>query len=527
MKRGEARGGRRVGTGPDPFDLIVVTSDRPGMRRYIDRARRTGYRVSVRSPEEEDLRADTGDPAPILLVDAAPGLVAAAGVVSALRAERGGSRKTLLAVRVSPDADTPGELWAAGVDDAVPEAAYPEEIEAALARAERLREARAEVCRMETALRESEERFRLHARATSDSIYDWDLERDVIDWNEHHDDLERIEGASKWWRSRLHRDDRERVVAAFRALTRGGGELWREEFRFQGRGGHCADVSDRAFLLRADDGRPLRLIGAMTDFTERMEAERALRAARDELEVRVDQRTAELFAQVEERKRVEQELVSIGEKERRSIGQDLHDGLCQRLAGILCMTQMLHRRLEDAGAEHAHKVGEIADELDRAIDEAHEISWGLSPLRLGGQDLLPALEHLAAGIESLFDVRCRFSYDRSVRPPDGEAALHVYRIAQEAVSNAVRHGKARAIDITLRERDGRVEAQVRSDGVPFPPAALGGEGMGLKIMAYRAEVIGAEFSVGAGSEGGTVVRCLLPGRKPRVRRPDDPEGSVR
>jgi PAS domain S-box-containing protein len=226
---------------------------------------------------------------------------------------------------------------------------------------------------------------------------------------------------------------------------------------------------------------------------------------------------------ITERKRLEQEILAISEREQRRIGQDLHDGLSQRLAGIECMSRVLHKKLAAKPAREAVTALKISELLRESIGEARRLAQGLFPVQLEANGLMSALEELAADIQNLFHVSCRFQCQHAVLVEDEAAATNLFRIAQEAVSNAIKHGKARRIRIGLGGTRRRITLTVENDGMPFFESLPSGPGMGLRIMKHRAGLIGATLNVQRAGKRGTIVACSLPrdGGRHKAKSHDD------
>jgi signal transduction histidine kinase len=232
-------------------------------------------------------------------------------------------------------------------------------------------------------------------------------------------------------------------------------------------------------------------------------------------------------------RRLEQKILEIGEGERRRIGHDLHDGLGQHLTGIALLAKALRQRLgaqQHADAQQAAKIAELVNE---SIGWTRDLARGLSPVTLDSEGLPPALEELAVNASNLLGIRCTCRYDGDEFPVDAESALHLYRIAQEAINNSVKHGKARSVEVGLRRQGDRVTMTVTDDGSGLSAKTLQNPGIGLQIMQYRARMIGATLSVArAGASRGTLVTCSLPaaaagttGALPR-RAPEEKETST-
>jgi signal transduction histidine kinase len=235
-----------------------------------------------------------------------------------------------------------------------------------------------------------------------------------------------------------------------------------------------------------------------------------LRAVHRGLEERVRQRTAALTGEMAERERVERELLEVSEREQRRIGHDLHDTLGQHLTGVALAGQVLEEKLATRGLPEAADAGKVVELAEEGVAMSRKLAQGLHPIELEADGLMQALEELAAISGELFRVRCRFECDSPVLIRDTATSGHLYRIAQEAVRNAVKHGKAREIVVQLEAQDNGIALLVKDDGIGLPQPPPRTAGMGLRIMAHRAGMIGASFEARPDSAGGTIVCCLLP-----------------
>ncbi len=213
---------------------------------------------------------------------------------------------------------------------------------------------------------------------------------------------------------------------------------------------------------------------------------------------------------ITERKRLEREILEISDREQRRIGQDLHDGLCQHLAGIELMSQVLEQNLVKRSKAAAARVGEIAKNVREAISQTRLLARGLSPVTLESEGLMSALQELSLNTEKIFRVVCHFECDPPVLVPDPSVASNLFRLAQEAVSNAIKHGKATRISIELREAQGRVIVRVSDNGAGFPPKIPKSKGMGLRIMQSRAGMIGGTLTIERNAGKGVSVICAAP-----------------
>jgi PAS domain S-box-containing protein len=208
-----------------------------------------------------------------------------------------------------------------------------------------------------------------------------------------------------------------------------------------------------------------------------------------------------------ERKRLEREILAVSEREQQRIGQDLHDDLCQRLAGIQLMSDVLQRDLLAKAKPEAEQAGLIAGRIRDAIANTKNIARGLSPVALESNGLMVALQELAENSAKLFHINCEFRFDECVAVDDNTVATHLYRIAQEAVTNAVKHGGAKTIVICLAGSAGKRILTITDDGIGLLEPYTKNQGSGLQIMKYRAAAIGASLAVRRASGGGICVSC--------------------
>jgi len=224
---------------------------------------------------------------------------------------------------------------------------------------------------------------------------------------------------------------------------------------------------------------------------------------------------ARIQAQEAERASMEREVLEAGERERRRIGYELHDGLGQRLTAASMATNSLADEIRTVQPESANRAGDIARNLREAIAETRHLSHGLAPAGLESGGLTDALAELAASFSRGQKVRAVFEGDRSAAIANPETAIHLFRIAQEAVANALKHATPGEIRIGLRERTGELVLEIEDDGVGLPEPIPAGDGIGLRVMRHRAQLIGATLEITPSAAGGTLVRCCLPlGKQP-------------
>jgi signal transduction histidine kinase len=252
----------------------------------------------------------------------------------------------------------------------------------------------------------------------------------------------------------------------------------------------------------------------------RAKSEEELRRAHEELELRVERRTADLKAAnrklenvIEERKRLENELLEIAENERRRIGFDLHDDLGQKLTGMALMMKGLERRLSSEAHPCVDEAAKIHGLMQDIIQHTHDLARQFSSLDVKGDDLVAVLKGLSANVKKLFGITCGFSVKG--RPPaiPCNATVQLYKIAQEAVSNAIKHGKAAQVLVGLDCANNHLVMTIKNDGLPFVQPSGTSSRMGLRIMRYRANTIDADLEIKALGKSGTLVTCSFPLRE--------------
>jgi PAS domain S-box-containing protein len=215
---------------------------------------------------------------------------------------------------------------------------------------------------------------------------------------------------------------------------------------------------------------------------------------------------------VTERKQLEREIIEIANREQLRIGSDLHDGLGQELTGIALMLKGVVSQLRKEGSAACGDVEEVIGLVNNAIDSTRTLARGLSPVGSGRGDLGAAIQTLGARIGERFGVRVttHLDFGEPLRLSEISAA-HVYRLVQEALTNVVRHSDAREVAIRLKTSDSELHLRVDDDGKGFAQASPDRSGgLGLKIMRYRAQMLGGDFVIESTGNGGTSVRCSCP-----------------
>jgi len=217
------------------------------------------------------------------------------------------------------------------------------------------------------------------------------------------------------------------------------------------------------------------------------------------------------IALLEHAQRLEKQIIEVSEYEQQRIGRDLHDGLCQFLAAIGCVATSLKIDLEAQNlSEPAASAAEIEKLLSESVKQARNLAHGLVPVQLDEAGLPAALEELAASTSRLLAMDCTFEFAGDYRIAHNDKATHLYRIAQEAINNATKHGKAQNIELRLSANSNAVSLSIADDGAGFSKTEKDLNGLGISIMRYRANVVGGEFEIEARAKGGTIVSCTVP-----------------
>jgi PAS domain S-box-containing protein len=288
-------------------------------------------------------------------------------------------------------------------------------------------------------------------------------------------------------------------------VTKDGTRLWLDGFM---RRLDHADGSLRGFAKIAREA------------TEQKMAEEKLRHAYDELEQRVLERTADLMATNNElqraikgREQLERELLQISEREKRRIGEDLHDMICQELTATALFLKSSAKMVQAESPKAAQTLDESAQIVNHNVGFARDMARGLHPVELKASGLSAALRALAAQTSETKSIACEFKSNRAARISNDEVALHLFRVAQEAVTNAIKHSGAKNIVITLDRSPDGICLSVEDDGKGMPKGRRGRKGLGLHMMSYRANLLGGTFEIEPRKGAGTKVAVCVPPKK--------------
>ena len=377
--------------------------------------------------------------------------------------------------------------------------------------------------RAEEALRKSEERFRVLIEGARDyAMFLLDPENTITFWSAG---AERVFGWTQ-----------EEAIGQSGALIftpedRRKGEVEKEintafnEGRVLDRRFHLRKDGSRFWtdgvLMRLDNGgeSPRGFAKVARDATDQRRAEDELAHARDEMEQRVVERTRELLTANNElertmadRQQLERELLEISEREKRRIGEDLHDMVCQELTATALFLKSTAQRIAADSSAAAKTLEESAQTVNRNVVLARKLAGGLQAIELTASGLKNALRDLAAGACDNSGINCHVKIARGVHVPDDTVALHLYRIAQEAVTNAVKHSGAKNVLVALDRNEIHTCISVQDDGKGFSPRKRG-KGLGLHMMRYRANALGGELKIERRRSGGMDITCVIPTKR--------------
>jgi PAS domain S-box-containing protein len=342
--------------------------------------------------------------------------------------------------------------------------------------------------RTENALRESEERSRAVIHQSTAGIAGTDLAGHIIFANEKFCSMlgyKERELVGKTIFEITHPGDLAESKRLFHRIVRKA-EPYQLEKRYRRKDGSSLWVSVSASPLRDVEGKTQSAVSIVLDIGDQKKAQAIL----------------------EDRARgLEGEILTISDREQRRLGQELHDSLCQHLTAIAFMARSVALRLKKHRVIEVEHIDKIAELINDGVTEAHTIARGLHPVEMEPPGLVTALAALVK--QRHWPVPCRLEADEEISVPDSTAALHLYRIAREAVINANKHARAREIIVRMRRSGKGIELSVIDDGVGIPPDSPAGSGMGFHIMEYRARSIGARLEINQVKPHGTRLTCYV------------------
>ena len=353
------------------------------------------------------------------------------------------------------------------------------------------------------ALRLSQERFEVVALATTDAIWDLNLETKVVWWSQGMQKLfgyrsEDISSNFEWWLQRVHPDDRQRLTKAIQGVLESKGQKWSGEYRFRRQDATYATVLDRGHIIRDASGNPVRLVGGLSDISKQRAAEKALENYGQQLQA------------------LNARLQSSREEERAKVAREVHDELGQTLTAIKLNLDWLERRISQQPNEAVfnpllERVVESAEITEAAIHNVQRIATELRPAALDNLGLAEALQEESRRFQERTGIACQLQL-----PPDPvrlmpEGSTAIFRCFQEALTNVARHAQATAVRVSLQAGQGKVALEVEDNGRGIPAEAIDDpHSLGLLGMSERASTLGGKVSFEPLVPQGTRVTFRLP-----------------
>jgi two-component system sensor histidine kinase UhpB len=355
----------------------------------------------------------------------------------------------------------------------------------------------------EEALRVSQQRFESVALATTDAIWDLNLENKIVWWSEGVQKLfgyrpEDVSSTFDWWLQRVHPDDRDRVMESARRAVEQGGKTWTNEYRFRRQNETYAIVLARGHLIRDAAGKPARLVGGLSDVSEERAAARALEISRQQLRAL----TARLQAGREE--------------ERAKVAREVHDDLGQILTAIKLNLDWLERHMGERPEAtplnpELDRIVESGEMIEAAIQSVQRIAADLRPAILDNLGLAEALQEEVRRFQERSGIACELQLPSEALSVPPQAGIAIFRVLQEALTNVARHAHARTVRISLETSNGQLVLRLQDDGAGIRTEAVDDpRSLGLLGMAERALALGGHVSVAPITPHGTQVTLQLP-----------------
>jgi len=356
------------------------------------------------------------------------------------------------------------------------------------------------------AQRLSQQRFESVALATTEAIWDLNLETKVVWWSEGVQKLfgyrpEDVSSKFDWWLQRVHPEDKSRVMESIGRVVDSGGRTWAGEYRFRRRNDTYATVLDRGYIINDASGKPVRLVGGMSDVSERRLAEKALESSRQQLRA--------LTAR----------LQSSREEERTRVAREIHDDLGQVLTALKINLDWLERQVSDRKAEPVNhvleRVLESGEMIETAIQSVQRIATELRPAVLDNLGLVDALREEARRFELRCGIACELHLPESHSALPGQTSTAIFRVFQESLTNVARHARATTVSISLEIRGEQIVLRVEDNGKGIDPDAIANpRSLGLMGMVERASALGGQLAVAPAAPHGTRVTLRLPLSEP-------------
>ncbi len=370
----------------------------------------------------------------------------------------------------------------------------------------------------ENALQESETRFRNMIETSPNLIWMSGLENGCTYFNQQwltFTGRTLSQEMGMGWVENLHPDDREHCLQTYLTAFEDH-QPCSLSYRLRRWDGQYRWVLSQGIPQFQADGVCIGYMGSCIDITAQTEAQQALTQSRDDLEKQVKTRTAILHQTnaalrraLAERDQLEHHMLSMTEREQRRLGQELHDGLCQELTSLSFLSYRIETNLQAQQHADAVNQAQLTQALRDVIKQTRNLAKGFYPTELETDGLEAALAVLAIHTEKTYNLKVNLIADPTWVSPHAAIRLHLYRIVQEAVMNAVKHAGAKSLFIRLARTPTGIALSVTDDGQGLPQSQQPSSGMGLHIMRYRSQLIGAQLTIDSNTEGGTRVMCSL------------------
>jgi PAS domain S-box-containing protein len=359
--------------------------------------------------------------------------------------------------------------------------------------------------------KESQERFQLLARATNDAIWDWDLVTDKFWHNEAYEMLfgysaDEIGPGAEWWQDHIHPDDAESVTSGIRRAIETSKQTWSDEYRFRRKDGTYAYILDRGFLIRNQQGKPVRMVGSMMDITQRKRSEE------------------ELLAYQKQLRSLASELSLAEERLRRRIATNVHDNIGQNLAISKIKLEALSKSAPSAG--FADSVDEIRELVAQTIENSRSLTSELSPPVLYELGFEAAVEWLVNQARERHSISASFKTDGRCKALDHNMLVLLFQAVRELLVNVAKHAAAKNVTVSSKRIDHRIEVSVKDDGVGFDVSKVQGgrrqtDGFGLFSIRERLSHVGGTLRIKSKAGSGTEAVLVAPIESSSTK--EDPE----
>jgi PAS domain S-box-containing protein len=371
--------------------------------------------------------------------------------------------------------------------------------------------------RAEEALRESEQRYRAIVSQSIAGMARTDREGKLIFVNRKFCEMlgyKEVELTGKTIKEITHPDDVAESARLLRRIMRQG-LPYQLEKRYLRKDGSTLWVSVSASPVLDVSGKTQSAVAVIIDIADRRKVRAELEAARNFLELRVREQTGELRVankelkkEIKRRQGLEGQILEVSDREQQRLGEELHDGICQHLTAVSFMARAVALRLRDHRVFQVEDIEKIAELVNAAAADVRNLARGLHRIDVDAVGLVTALRNLVD--REIWKTPCRLKIKGPFHIEDDEAAVHLYRIAREAVINAAKHARAREIVIQLSRARTGIRLSVSDDGIGMPKKLDRSKGMGFHIMSHRARSAGGRLEVESAKQGGTRVTCYLP-----------------